>query len=170
MTTRQVVVCGPPRPIGKFGGSLKDVTTVDLGSAVVRAAVARAGIDPMRIEQAFVGNVIHTDMRDMYLARVVAINGGLSIETPALTLNRVCGSGLQAIISAAQAILLGDCDVALAGGVESMSRAPTGSPACAGANASTMRRYATPWLGLRLIPLRAVRWGLRRRMWRRATV
>ncbi|MFM7678492.1 MAG: acetyl-CoA C-acyltransferase, partial [Roseiflexaceae bacterium] len=109
MTTRHVVVCAAVRsPIGKFGGSLKDVTTVDLGSAVVRAAVARAGIDPVRIEQAFVGNVIHTDMRDMYLARAVAINGGLSIETPALTLNRVCGSGLQAIISAAQAIMLGD--------------------------------------------------------------
>ena len=125
MTTRQVVVCAALRaPIGKFGGSLKDVTTVDLGSAVVRAVVARAGIDPTRIEQAVVGNVIHTDMRDMYLARAVAINGGLSSETPALTLNRVCGSGLQAIISAAQAIMLGDCDVALAGGVESMSRAP----------------------------------------------
>ena len=125
MATRQVVVTAAVRaPIGKFGGSLKEIATVDLGAAVVRAAVARAGIDGALIEQAFIGNVIHTDIRDMYLARAVAITGGLAQSTPALTLNRVCGSGLQAIISAAQAILLGDIDVALAGGVESMSRAP----------------------------------------------
>ena len=125
MPNRQVVVTAAVRsPIGKFGGSLKDVATVDLGAAVVRAVVAQANIDVSLIEQAFIGNVIHTDVRDMYLARAVAITGGLAQSTPALTLNRVCGSGLQAIISAAQAILLGDIDVALAGGVESMSRAP----------------------------------------------
>ena len=125
MANRQVVVTAAVRaPIGKFGGSLKEIATVDLGAAVVRAAVARAGIDAALIAQAGIGNVIHTDVRDMYLARAVAITGGLAQSTPALTLNRVCGSGLQAIISAAQAILLGDIDVALAGGVESMSRAP----------------------------------------------
>lgn len=125
MTTRRVVVVGAARTaIGKFGGSLKDISTVDLGATVVSAAVNRATIEPSAVEHVFMGNVIHTDMRDMYLARAVTIKAGLSIETPALSLNRVCGSGLQAIISAAQAILLGDIDVAVAGGVESMSRAP----------------------------------------------
>ncbi|MFN5061181.1 MAG: beta-ketothiolase BktB [Chloroflexota bacterium] len=125
MATRRVVVVGAARSaIGKFGGSLKDIATVDLGAAVVSAALNRAAIVPSAVEHVFIGNVIHTDMRDMYLARAVTITAGLSIETPALSLNRVCGSGLQAIISAAQAILLGDIDVAVAGGVESMSRAP----------------------------------------------
>ncbi|MFZ9858895.1 MAG: beta-ketothiolase BktB [Roseiflexaceae bacterium] len=125
MTMRRVVVVGAARSaIGKFGGSLKDIATVDLGATVVKAAVQRATIDQSMVEHVFLGNVIHTDMRDMYLARAVTIHSGLSIETPALSLNRVCGSGLQAIISAAQAILLGDIDVAVAGGVESMSRAP----------------------------------------------
>jgi acetyl-CoA C-acetyltransferase len=125
MTTRRVVVVGAARSaIGKFGGSLKDIATVDLGATVVKAAVERATINPSAVEHVFMGNVIHTDLRDMYLARAITINAGLSVETPALSLNRVCGSGLQAIISAAQAILLGDIDVAVAGGVESMSRAP----------------------------------------------
>jgi acetyl-CoA C-acetyltransferase len=125
MTTRRVVVVGAARSaIGKFGGSLKDIATVDLGATVVKAAVERATINPSAVDHVFMGNVIHTDLRDMYLARAITINAGLSVETPALSLNRVCGSGLQAIISAAQAILLGDIDVAVAGGVESMSRAP----------------------------------------------
>jgi len=125
MTTRRVVVVGAARSaIGKFGGSLKDISTVDLGANVLKAAVERATINPSAVEHVFMGNVIHTDLRDMYLARAITINAGLSVETPALSLNRVCGSGLQAIISAAQAILLGDIDVAVAGGVESMSRAP----------------------------------------------
>jgi acetyl-CoA C-acetyltransferase len=125
MTTRRVVVVGAARSaIGKFGGSLKDISTVDLGATVVKAAVERATINPSAVDHVFMGNVIHTDLRDMYLARAITINAGLSVETPALSLNRVCGSGLQAIISAAQAILLGDIDVAVAGGVESMSRAP----------------------------------------------
>ncbi|MBM4414099.1 MAG: acetyl-CoA C-acyltransferase [Chloroflexi bacterium] len=125
MTTRRVVVVGAARSaIGKFGGSLKDTSTVDLGAHVVKEAVTRAAIESSAVEQVFIGNVIHTDMRDMYVARAITIHAGLSIETPALSLNRVCGSGLQAIISAAQAILLGDVDVAVAGGVESMSRAP----------------------------------------------
>ena len=130
MTMRRVVVVAAVRSaIGKFGGSLKDVATVDLGAAVVAAAIARAGIGADRVEHVFLGNVIHTDIRDMYLSRAVARQAGCPVETPALTLNRVCGSGLQAIISATQAILLGDVDVAVAGGVESMSRAPYWLPA-----------------------------------------
>ncbi len=120
---REIVVVSAVRTaIGKYGGSLKDMGPADLGAAVVREAVRRAGVQPGDVGHVVFGNVIHTDVRDMYLARVAAIKGGLPIETPALTLNRVCGSGLQAIVSAAQAIALGDTEIAVAGGAECMSR------------------------------------------------
>ena len=111
-------------PIGKYGGGLASVPPCDLAAKVVREAVSRAGVEPAQVGQAVFGHVIHTEVRDMYLSRVAAINGGLDIGTPAMTLNRLCGSGMQAIICAAQAIMLGDCDVAVAGGAESMSRTP----------------------------------------------
>ena len=111
-------------PIGKYGGGLASVPPCDLAAKVVREAVSRAGVEPAQVGQAVFGHVIHTEARDMYLSRVAALNGGLEIGTPAMTLNRLCGSGMQAIICAAQAIMLGDCDVAVAGGAESMSRAP----------------------------------------------
>jgi acetyl-CoA C-acetyltransferase len=111
-------------PIGKYGGGLASVPAVDLAAQMVREAVKRAGVDPEQVGHVVFGNVIHTEVRDMYLSRVAAVNGGLPVSTPALTLNRLCGSGLQAIVSAAQSILLGDCAVAVAGGAESMSRAP----------------------------------------------
>jgi len=111
-------------PIGKYGGGLASVPPCDLAAKVVREAVSRSGVDPAQVGHAVFGNVIHTEARDMYLARVAAINGGLEVGTPALTVNRLCGSGLQAIISASQSIMLGDCEVAVAGGAESMSRAP----------------------------------------------
>jgi acetyl-CoA C-acetyltransferase len=111
-------------PIGKYGGGLASVPPCDLAAKMVREAVARAGVEPAAVGHAVFGHVIHTEIRDMYLARVAAVNGGLEVDTPALTLNRLCGSGLQAIVSASQAIMLGDCDVAVAGGAESMSRAP----------------------------------------------
>jgi acetyl-CoA C-acetyltransferase len=116
-------------PIGKFGGGLASVPPCDLAAKVVREAVSRSGVEPAQVGQAVFGNVIHTEFRDMYLSRVAAINGGLEIGTPALTVNRLCGSGMQAIVSAAQSIMLGDCDVAVAGGAESMSRAPYWLPA-----------------------------------------
>src|SRR6201993_1663070 len=116
-------------PIGKYGGGLASVPPCDLAAMVVREAVSRAGVEPAQVGQAVFGNVIHTEVRDMYLARVAALNGGLEIGTPALTLSRLCGSGMQAIVSAAQAIMLGDCEVAVAGGAESMSRAPYWLPA-----------------------------------------
>jgi acetyl-CoA C-acetyltransferase len=123
MEQREVVVLSGVRTaIGDFGGGLKDKPPTELGAAVVREAVKRAGIQPEAVGHVVFGNVIHTDVHDMYLARVAAINGGLSIETPAFTLNRLCGSGLQAIISAAQTILLGDARVAIGGGAEVMSR------------------------------------------------
>src|ERR1700685_4182446 len=117
--------------IGKYGGGLAAVPPCDLAATVVREAVQRAGVQPADVGHAVFGHVIHTEPRDMYLSRVAAVNGGLPVETPAFTVNRLCGSGLQAIVSATQAIRLGDCDVAVAGGAESMSRgqdwlAPTG--------------------------------------------
>jgi acetyl-CoA C-acetyltransferase len=115
--------------IGKFGGGLAAVPPCDLAATVVREAVSRAGVDPDAVGHAVFGHVIHTEVRDMYLARVAAVNGGLGVQTPAMTLNRLCGSGLQAIVSAAQAIRLGDCEVAVAGGVESMSRGQYWLPA-----------------------------------------
>ena len=115
--------------IGKYGGGLTAVPPCDLAATVVREAVSRAGVDPDAVGHAVFGNVIHTEVRDMYLARVAAVNGGLGVQTPAFTLNRLCGSGLQAIVSAAQAIRLGDCEVAVAGGAESMSRGQYWLPA-----------------------------------------
>jgi len=116
------VLSGTRTPIGKYGGGLAAVPPCDLAATVVREAVSRAGVAPSDVGHTVFGNVIHTEVRDMYLARVAAVNGGLPVETPAFTLNRLCGTGLQAIVSAAQAIKLGDCDAAVAGGSESMSR------------------------------------------------
>jgi acetyl-CoA C-acetyltransferase len=125
MTQREVVVLSGVRTaIGDFGGGLKDKPPTELGAAVVREVVKRAGIKPEEVGHVVFGNVIHTDVHDMYLARVAAINGGLPVETPALTLNRLCGSGLQAIVSAAQTIYMGDATVAIGGGAEVMSRSP----------------------------------------------
>ena len=117
-----LVLSGTRTPIGKYGGGLAAVPPCDLAATVVREAVSRAGVDPSGVGHVMFGNVIHTEVRDMYLARVAGVNGGLGVETPAFTLNRLCGTGLQAIVSAAQAIKLGDCDMAVAGGAESMSR------------------------------------------------
>jgi len=117
-----VVLSGVRTAIGDYGGGLKDKPPTELGAAVVREAVKRAGIQPDNVEHVVFGNVIHTDVHDHYVARVVAVNGGIPKETPALTLNRLCGSGLQAIVSAAQTIYMGDTKVAIGGGVEVMSR------------------------------------------------
>ena len=111
-------------PIGKYGGGLASVPPCDLAAKVVREAVSRAGVTADDVGHVMFGNVLHTEKRDMYLSRVAAVNGGLPVGTPAMTLNRLCGSGMQAIVSAAQAIMLGDCAVAVAGGAESMSRVP----------------------------------------------
>ena len=118
------VLSGVRTPIGKFGGGLASVPPCDLAAKVVREAVSRSGVDPAQVGHVVFGNVLHTELRDMYLSRVAAVNGGLEVSTPALTVNRLCGSGLQAIVSASQSIMLGDCELAVAGGAESMSRAP----------------------------------------------
>ncbi len=117
-----VVLSGVRTAVGTYGGSLKDKPPTELAADVVREAVKRAAIQPDEVGHVVFGNVIHTDIHDMYLARVAAVNGGLPVETPAFTLNRLCGSGLQAIVSAAQAIYMGDVKAAVAGGAEVMSR------------------------------------------------
>ncbi|MEF9481306.1 beta-ketothiolase BktB [Ralstonia sp. 1B3] len=129
MAREVVVVSGVRTAIGTFGGSLKDVAPCELGALVVREALARAGVKGEEVGHVVFGHVINTEPRDMYLSRVAAVNGGVSAETPAFNVNRLCGSGLQAVVSAAQTILLGDADVAIAGGAESMSRAPYLAPA-----------------------------------------
>lgn len=123
------IVAARRSAIGTFGGSLKDVAPGELGSALVRSAVADSGIAPSEIGHVAWGQVIQTEPRDAYIARVAAVNGGIPVETPAVTVNRLCGSGLQAVITAAQSIMLDDAEVALGGGSESMSRAPFLSPA-----------------------------------------
>ncbi|WP_286237518.1 beta-ketothiolase BktB [Neptuniibacter halophilus] len=119
-----VVVSGVRTAIGSYGGSLKNHAPGDLAGMLVAEAVKRAGVEAERVKQCVFGNVIHSEAADMYMARVAAIKGGLSEETSALTVNRLCGSGLQAVLSAAQQIQLGICDTVIAGGAESMTRAP----------------------------------------------
>lgn len=114
--------------IGSFGGALKDATPSGLAAEVFRAIVAETRIAPDAIGHVILGQVIPTCPGDAYLARVAALEAGLPHAVPALTLNRLCGSGLQAIVSAAQAIMLGDTDVAAAGGAGVMSRAPYFAP------------------------------------------
>jgi acetyl-CoA C-acetyltransferase len=124
-TEHEVVVLSAVRTaIGKYGGSLKDLSPTELGAIVTRESVKRAGIEPSEVGHVVFGSVIHTEAKDMYLARVVGVRGGLPVETPALTVNRLCGSGLQAIVSAAQLIRLGEATTVVAGGTESMSRGP----------------------------------------------
>jgi acetyl-CoA C-acetyltransferase len=129
MQREVVVVSGVRTAIGDFGGALKDFAPADLGARVVREALSRANVQGEEVGHVVFGNVIQTEPRDMYLARVAALDGGVTQHAPALTVNRLCGSGLQAIVSASQSILLGDADIAIGGGAESMSRAPYIMPA-----------------------------------------
>ena len=130
MSQREVVVTSGVRTaIGDYGGSLKDIPPTKLGAIVIQEAVSRAKIDPASVGHVVLGSVIHGEARDMYISRVAAIEAGLPVGTPCLTVNRLCGSGLQAIVSASQHILLGDTDVAIGAGAESMSRAAYFMPA-----------------------------------------
>ena len=130
MSTRQVVVLGGARTaIGDYGGALKEFAPTKLGAIAIKEALARAKVDPASVGHVVMGSVIHGEARDMYLSRVAALDAGLPVGTPCLTVNRLCGSGLQAIVSAAQHILLGDTDTVVGGGAESMSRAAYFLPA-----------------------------------------
>ncbi len=127
--TQDVFVVSAARTaIGTFGGTLKDTPPIDLATTAIKAAITRSGVDAARIGHVAMGTVIPTEARDAYLGRVAAVNAGVPKETPAFNVNRLCGSGLQAIISASQAIMLGDCDLAIGAGAESMSRGPYLTP------------------------------------------
>jgi acetyl-CoA C-acetyltransferase len=126
--SREVVVVSAVRTaIGTFGGSLKDIPPTELAAQVVRESLKRATVDGKDVGHVVFGHVVNTEPKDMYLSRVAAINGGCAEGTPAFNVNRLCGSGLQAIVSASQSILLGDTDIAIGGGAENMSRAPFAS-------------------------------------------
>ena len=117
-----VVLSGVRTPVGTYGGDLKDFSPATLGAMVIREGVGRAGVAPDDVGHVVFGHVVPTEKHDVYLARVAAVNAGLPVKVPAVTVNRLCGSGLQAIIDAAQTIMLGDADCTVAGGSESMSR------------------------------------------------
>jgi acetyl-CoA C-acetyltransferase len=126
---QEVVITSAARTaVGRYGGSLKDQPPTDLGALATKTALERAGIEPDQVDQVVFGNVIHSAPEDMYMARVVAIKAGIPQEVPAFTVNRLCGTGVQAIVSAAQTIATGEADVAVAGGAESMSRGPYWMP------------------------------------------
>jgi acetyl-CoA C-acetyltransferase len=127
MTREVVVVSGVRTAIGTFGGSLKDTPPTELAALVVRESLARAHVEGKDVGHVVFGHVVNTEPKDMYLSRVAAINGGCAEGTPAFNVNRLCGSGLQAIVNASQSILLGDADIAIGGGAENMSRAPYAS-------------------------------------------
>lgn len=118
------IVSGARTAIGTFGGSLSSLRPAETGAIVIKEAIARAGIAPDKVQNVVIGTVVPTQPKDAYVSRVAAVNAGIPIETPAMNVNRLCGSGLQAIVSAAQGIALGEQDIAIGGGAESMSNAP----------------------------------------------
>ena len=127
MTREVVIVSGARSAIGTYGGSLKDIAPTELAGQIVREVLTRAQVKGDEVGHVVFGHVVNTEPKDMYLSRVAAINGGCAEAVPAYNVNRLCGSGLQAIVNASQSILLGDCDIAVGGGAEAMSRAPYAS-------------------------------------------
>ncbi|AXV76903.1 MULTISPECIES: beta-ketothiolase BktB [Ralstonia solanacearum species complex] len=160
MAREVVVVSGVRTAIGTFGGSLKDVAPCELGALVVREALARAQVKGEEVGHVVFGHVINTEPRDMYLSRVAALDGGVPAETPAFNVNRLCGSGLQAVVSAAQTILLGDVDVAIGGGAESMSRAPYLAPAARWGSRMGDAKLIDMMLGALHDPFHAIHMGV----------
>ena len=118
------ILSGARTAIGTFGGALSGMAPIDVATHAIKAAISRSGLDASQIEHVVMGHIINTEPRDMYLSRVAAMNAGIPESTPALNVNRLCGSGAQAVVSAAQHLMLGDCDIALAGGADCMSRSP----------------------------------------------
>lgn len=132
MMTDVVIVSAARTPIGALGGSLKDVTAVELGTVAAKAAIARSGLDAAEIDQAIIGNVLQAN-NGQNVARQIALRSGLDTSSTAMTVNEVCGSGLKAVRLGQAAIILGDADIVLVGGTESMSGAPYYAPACGSA-------------------------------------
>ncbi|OOY14600.1 acetyl-CoA C-acyltransferase family protein [Thioclava sp. DLFJ4-1] len=124
-----VILSGTRTPIGTFGGTLSGFAPIDLATHVSKEAISRAGVSADKIGQVVFGHIINTEPRDMYLSRVAAVNAGVPVGTPAMNVNRLCGSGVQAVVSAAQMLMMGDADFALAGGAEVMSKSPYILPA-----------------------------------------
>ncbi|WP_435257374.1 acetyl-CoA C-acyltransferase family protein [Thioclava sp. FR2] len=118
------ILSGARTAIGTFGGALSGMAPIDVATHAIKAAISRSGLDAGQIEHVVMGHIINTEPRDMYLSRVAAMNAGIPESTPALNVNRLCGSGAQAVVSAAQHLMLGDCEIALAGGADCMSRSP----------------------------------------------
>jgi acetyl-CoA C-acetyltransferase len=160
MQREVVVASGVRTAIGDFGGGLKDFSPTDLGARVVREALSRAQVNGDDVGHVVFGNVIQTEPKDMYLARVAALNGGVAQHAPALTVNRLCGSGLQAIVSAAQSVLLGDADIAIGGGAESMSRAPYIAPAARFGQRMGDARFVDMMLGALHDPFQSIHMGV----------
>jgi acetyl-CoA C-acetyltransferase len=161
MSKREVVfLSGVRSAIADFGGSLKGIAPTDLAGQVVAEAVKRSGANSEDFGHCVIGNVVHTDRRDMYMSRAAALNGGLPESTPALTVNRLCGSGLQAIISAAQLVLLDDCDLAVAGGAESMTRAPYWSPSARFGSKMGDTQFVDPMVGALTCPITNTHMGI----------
>jgi len=161
MAKREVVfLSGVRTAIADFGGSLKGIAPTDLAGQMVREAVERSGVNKDDVGHCVIGNVTHSDRRDMYMSRVAALKGGLPESTPALTVNRLCGSGLQAVISAAQLLLLEDCDVAVAGGAESMSRVPYWSPSARFGSKMGDTQLIDPMVGALTCPINDTHMGI----------
>ncbi len=161
MSNREVaIISGVRTAIADFGGGLKDVAPTDLAGSVVAEAVKRAGIEGSDVGHCVIGSVVHSDRRDMYMSRTAALKGGLPVETPALTVNRLCGSGLQALVSGAQMILLGDADTVVAGGAESMSRAPYWLPAARFGARMGDNQMVDPMIGALTCPITDTHMGI----------
>ncbi|WP_210725524.1 acetyl-CoA C-acyltransferase family protein [Candidatus Colwellia aromaticivorans] len=161
MSKREVVfLSGVRSAIADFGGSLKGIAPTDLAGQMVAEAVKRSGANSEDVGHCVIGNVVHTDRRDMYMSRAAALKGGLPESTPALTVNRLCGSGLQAIISAAQLVLLDDCDLVVAGGAESMTRAPYWSPSARFGSKMGDTQMVDPMVGALTCPITDTHMGI----------
>ena len=170
MSAREVWIISAQRTaIGSFGGSLKDVPLSVLATRAVRGAMDKIGLGPAEVGHLVMGNVVPTEPRDAYLGRVAAVTAGIPKEAPAFGVNRLCGSGLQAIVSAAQTILLGDADIAIGAGAESMSRAPYSVPSARWGSRMGDASMLIGCLGPCTIHSSRSTWESPRRMWRRAT-
>lgn len=161
MQLREVVIVGAVRTaIGDFGGSLKDCRPSELAASMVAEVVKRSGVDPARVGHCVFGNVLASEPRDLYLARVAALEGGLPDSSVAMAVNRLCGSGLQAVVSAAQQIQLGVCEAAIAGGAESMSRAPYYLPSARFGQRMGDGAMVDPMVGALTCPVNAYHMGI----------